>query len=312
MINITTQNMRYAITVAKTGSFNKAANELFVSQSGISVAMMELEAILGFKVFVRSRNGATVTREGAEFIRDAEFTIAQYDLMNEKYAIPQVPKMRFSVSAQHYTFASAAFSELANMYDASTKYEFRFMETKTQEVISDVKNLISEIGIIYISEDNQAQIRRILKDADLVFAELFTTQPYVLVRENHPLATKSDVNTKDLVNYPSIIFGQEDLAPLFYSEEIQSALQTDKSLIISDRGALADLLSNTDAYLISSGLYMTACKTDTTLAIPLNIDKTISVGIVRHKKIVLSDICDRFCDLLQQTIRDHQIQGCAL
>jgi DNA-binding transcriptional LysR family regulator len=311
-MNITLQNMRYAIAVAKAGSFLQASKDLFVSHSSISTAVKDLETELGFSLFTRSKSGVVVTREGAEFIRDAELTIAQNDLMIEKYAAHHVSKIRFSVSAQHYTFASAAFSELANMYGDGMKYEFRLMETTTHEVISDVKNLISEIGILYISEDNQKQLRHILKDADLEFTELFTTRPYVLVRDEHPLAKQSSISMQDLSCYPAINFGQEDLAPLFYSEEIQCALQTDMTLIISDRGALADLLCNTDAYLISSGLYMTACKTDTTVSIPLNINKLIRIGIVRHKDTMPTDVCGQFCGLLTQTIKDHSMIGCAI
>jgi DNA-binding transcriptional LysR family regulator len=306
---ITMQNMRYAITVAETGSFLQASKELFVSQSTVSCAIKELESQIGFALFERSKSGTVITRQGAEFIRDAELTLEQHDQMTEKYSIPQIAKDRFSVSAQHYTFASAAFSELVNLYDDDTKYEFRLMETKTKEVISDVNRRIAEIGILYISEDNEVQIERILRDADLEFTELFETRPYVLVGGDHPLKKRSGVSLQDLSEYPSINFGQEDLSPLFYSEEALQILQCEKSLIISDRGALADLLSNTRAYLISSGIYMTSCKSDTTVAIPLDCDKVIRVVIVRQKETIPTEVCVKFCELLIQTIKNHQTPG---
>ncbi|MDR0852112.1 MAG: LysR family transcriptional regulator [Clostridiales Family XIII bacterium] len=304
MPKITLQQIEYAIAVSEAGSIGQAAKALFISPSGLSATIKELEQALGFSVFDRSHSGVMITEEGAEFCREAEQLLKQTELLENKFSGRTETQRRFSVSAQHYSFASAAFARLARKYRGEN-YKFRLMETKTREVLSDVKHLVSEIGLLYTSDDNAIYIDQFLKEDDLVFHELFETHPYVLVGDENPLRKMPSVSLKDLEAYPCIIFGQEHLDPLYFSEEILSALQRKESLIISDRGALADLLDHTDAYLISSGLYMTACKSDTTVAVPLDVDKVIRIGIVRRKDTVETPVCADFRALLLRTISDH-------
>ena len=65
---MTFQQLRYIVEISKCGSINKAAQKLFLSQSGISTAVRELEEELGIKFFVRSNRGVEFTPEGKEFL----------------------------------------------------------------------------------------------------------------------------------------------------------------------------------------------------------------------------------------------------
>lgn len=82
--------------------------------------------------------------------------------MEARYLNEKTVKQRFSVSTQHYTFAANAFVELVKEFGAD-EYEFTINETKTWEIIEDVKNLHSEIGIIYLSNYNEAVLRKIFE-----------------------------------------------------------------------------------------------------------------------------------------------------
>ena len=61
---MTFQQLTYVVEISKCGSINKAAHKLFLSQSGISTAVRELEEELGIKFFVRSNRGVEFTPEG--------------------------------------------------------------------------------------------------------------------------------------------------------------------------------------------------------------------------------------------------------
>ena len=54
---MTFQQLTYVVEISKCGSINKAAQKLFLSQSGISTAVRELEEELGIQFFVRSNRG---------------------------------------------------------------------------------------------------------------------------------------------------------------------------------------------------------------------------------------------------------------
>ena len=61
---MTFQQLTYVVEISKCGSINKAAHKLFLSQSGISTAVRELEEELGIKFFVRSNRGVEFTPDG--------------------------------------------------------------------------------------------------------------------------------------------------------------------------------------------------------------------------------------------------------
>lgn len=65
---MTLLQLKYISTVAKYGSFCKAAQALYVSQPGISKMVCALEEELGITIFVRSAAGITLTAEGRELL----------------------------------------------------------------------------------------------------------------------------------------------------------------------------------------------------------------------------------------------------
>ena len=64
---MTLQQMNYVITISETGSFNRAAEKLYIAQPSLSSAVHELEKELGVILFNRGGKGATLTADGASF-----------------------------------------------------------------------------------------------------------------------------------------------------------------------------------------------------------------------------------------------------
>ena len=60
--------LKYAIRVAETGSINKAASNLFISQSVLSTSIRNLEKELGHEIFARSSKGIEITPYGRIFL----------------------------------------------------------------------------------------------------------------------------------------------------------------------------------------------------------------------------------------------------
>ena len=58
------QELRYVVAVAQAGSINKAALNLYVSQSTLSRAVQEVEAQIGISLFQRTNKGAIPTHDG--------------------------------------------------------------------------------------------------------------------------------------------------------------------------------------------------------------------------------------------------------
>ena len=60
---MTLLQMSYILEVDRCGSINRAAQNLFVSQSALSSAIAEVERELGITIFHRSNRGIALTRE---------------------------------------------------------------------------------------------------------------------------------------------------------------------------------------------------------------------------------------------------------
>ena len=72
-------HMKYAVEVARIGSINKAAEQLYIAQPNLSRCIKELEADLGIVIFDRTFKGMKLTPDGEEFIHYAQKVLSQID-----------------------------------------------------------------------------------------------------------------------------------------------------------------------------------------------------------------------------------------
>ena len=133
------QQLQYIIKIVETGSMNEAAKQLFITQPSLSNAVKDLENEMGIEIFIRNPKGITLTRDGMEFLSYARQVVEQIDLLSERYKNPVGSRELFSVSSQHYAFVVEAFVSLLKKSDME-KYELFLRETRTWEIIDDVKN----------------------------------------------------------------------------------------------------------------------------------------------------------------------------
>ena len=168
---MTLQQLRYAITIADCGSMNEAAKHLFISQPSLSETMKELENEIGFDIFLRSNRGIIITPEGEEFLGYAREVTEQFGLLQAKY-IDKVTREKFDVSTQHYTFAVKAFVETVKQVGMD-RYEFAVHETMTADVIENVKNFKSEIGVLYLNDFNEKVLTKLFLRTNLFHVFFF-------------------------------------------------------------------------------------------------------------------------------------------
>lgn len=305
MIKMTLQQMKYAIEIARCGSMNIAAQKLFITQPSLSKALRELENELGISVFERTNRGVNVTTEGSEFLGYARQVIEQMELVEKRYhsSVPAAP--HFSVSTQHYAFAVNAFVDLIHQYDVSA-YKFTLRETRTHEIIEDVRNLRSEIGILYLNAFNRKVLRKIFRESQVAFTELFTARPHVFVSAVNPLTKLEKVRLADLEPYPCLSFEQGEYNSFHFSEEILSTVYHAKTIQVSDRATLFNLLIGLNGYTISTGVLSADLNGNDIVAVPLDVDERITVGWISHKNVHLSRLAEDYLKALQASVADYR------
>ncbi len=301
---MTLQQLRYVIEIVNCGSMNAAAEKLYVTQPSLSNAVKELEKELGIEIFLRSNRGISLSAEGAEFLGYARQVVEQAELLEQRYTDKKPSRRLFSVSTQHYAFSVNAFVNLIRDYNQN-EYEFTLRETQTHDIIEDVKNLRSEIGVLYLNDFNEKVLIRILRESNLGFHPLFEAKPHVFVSNAHPLSGNASVRLEDLTPYPCLSFEQGVYNSFYYSEEILSTVYHPKSILVSDRATLFNLLIGLNGYTISTGILSEDLNGRNIISIPLVSDEVIRVGYIAQKGMGLSAMAEAYIANLR-----HYISTC--
>ena len=264
---------------------NEAAKQLFITQPSLSNAVRDLENEMGIEIFIRNPKGITLTKDGMEFLSYARQVVEQTQLLEERYKNPVAHRELFSVSAQHYAFVVNAFVSLLKKSDME-KYELFLRETRTWEIIDDVKNFRSEIGVLFLNSYNRDVLSKMLDDSHLIATHLFTAQ-----------------QLSDLEDFPYLSYDQGTHNSFYFSEEILSQEHHKKSIVVSDRATLFNLLIGLDGYTIATGILNSNLNGDNIVSIPLDIDDPIELVYIQHEKASLSKMGERFIEYLIEEVK---------
>ena len=298
---MTLQQLKYVIEVADRGSITEAAKSLFIAQPSLSAAIHELEEEIGVTLFLRSNRGVLITPEGSEFLGYARQVVQQAALIEDKYIAHSALRQRFCISTQHYSFTAGAFVELVRAQGGEA-YEFILREGKTYDTINDVRTLRSEMGVIYMCNFNEAVISKMLREANLVFSELLTAKPHIFVGRNNPLAARERVTLEDIMPLPCLTYEQGDQNAFYFSEEILSTLNHEKSIKVTDKSTIVDLMVGTDGYTISSGICPSYLRGDEIISIPLEVDELIRIGVITHRDYRPTKLGQMYLDILHRVV----------
>ena len=297
---MTLQQLKYVVTVAEQGSISGAAKELFISQPSLTNAIKELEKEMQITIFHRTNKGIIVSGEGDVFLAYARQVLEQADLLKEKFLNVKKQSPRFSVSCQHYSFAVNAFVDLVKQYDAS-QYNFILRETQTGEIIDDVAQGKSEVGILYLSAHNEEVLTKLMKKNGLVFEELFVAEPHVFICREHPLANKKEITLDDLQPYPYLVYEQGERNSFYFAEEFLSMLDFPKNIQVRDRATLFNLVIGLNGYTVSSGVISKELNGENIIAKPLLVDEYMKIGTITQKNMAPS----RYGAVYMEALRHH-------
>ncbi len=302
---MTLQQLRYVVEVAQCGSISRAAQNLFVTQPSLSKAIADLEEEMGITIFYRTNRGVGLTEEGTKFLSYARQVTEQANLLEQKYKYGTPAKRVFAVSSQHYAFVVNAFVELVKEY-GKDKYEFSLRESRTADILEDVRTGRSDLGVLYLSRFNHDVLQRIIKNADLKFTPIFTVKPHVFVSRDNPLSGQNQVTLEELKKYPRLSFEQGLNNSFYFSEEIHSTEESPKNIVVTDRATLFNLLIGLNGYTISSGVLSEDLNGSSIVSIPLVSDERMDIGYLSQEDRPLGELSQRYLEHLNNYIAQYK------
>ena len=292
---MTLTQMRYAITVADSKSMNEAARNLFISQPSLSSSIKELEREAGIEIFRRTNRGICLTPDGEEFIGYARQVVEQYQLIESNYVTKESVKKKFAVSMQHYSFAVVAFVEMVKQFGME-EYEFAIHETKTFEVIEDVKTFRSEIGILFINEFNRKVMMKIFRECGLEFHAILDCGIYVYLWKGHPLAGREEIALEELGEYPCLSFEQGEYNSFYFAEEVLSTYEYKQLIKANDRATMLNLAVGLNGFTLCSGILCEELNGSDYCAVKLKSDEVMTIGYIVRSGVAISPLGEKYLE----------------
>ena len=291
------QQLRYVVAIANSGTFREAAEKMYVSQPSLSISVRDLEKELGFKIFRRTSSGTFLTRRGMEFYEKAQELVKGFDVFQNQYANPEEEKDEFSIASQHYDFLPPTITTFSQRYPDYKN--FRIFESTTVQILDEVAQGHSEIGIIYLNNQNQKGIMQRIEKLGLEVTELIPFQTHIYLREGHPLAKKKELVMDDLVDLPTVRFTQEKDEYLYYSENFVDTSASSQMFNVTDRATLNGILERTNAYATGSG-FLDSDSVNGITVIPLNDNLNNRMVYVKREEVELSQAGTLFVEVMQE------------
>ena len=131
MLDISVKQMKYTVEIARCGSINQAAQNLFVTQSSLSKAMKELENVLGYPVFQRGPAGTTVTEEGREFLQTAEEIVYKLERLERQTCLRKEQRACMNISIPRAAYITYAFTKFFQQIQNLDQIQINISETNS-------------------------------------------------------------------------------------------------------------------------------------------------------------------------------------
>ena len=290
------QQLRYVVAIANSGTFREAAEKMYVSQPSLSISVRDLEKELGFKIFRRTSSGTFLTRRGMEFYEKAQELVKGFDVFQNQYANPEEEKKEFSISSQHYDFLPPLITQFSVLYPENR--DFRIFESTTVQILDEVAQGHSELGIIYLNKQNTKGIMQRVDKLGLEVIDLIPFQTHIYLRKGHPLAKKESLVMEDLAHLPTVRFTQEKDEYLYYSENFVDTSSSSQLFNVTDRATLNGILERTDAYATGSG-FLDSQSVNGITVIPLIDDLNNKMVYVKREEVDLSPVAEKFVQVME-------------
>ena len=201
---------------------------------------------------------------------------------------------------QHYTFAVNAFVRLVRQFGMD-EYEFAVHETRTYEVIEDVRDFKSEIGILYLNDFNRKVLTKLFQEYNLEFHELFSCGIFVDMWKGNPLASKDEITLEELAEYPCLAFDQGSNNSFHFAEEVLSTYEYKQLIRANDRATMLNLMVGLNGYTLCSGIICEELNGSDYCAVPLKSDEEMTIGYLMHKGTTLSTLGRKYLEELKQS-----------
>ena len=194
------QHIRAFVTVARTGSFAKAAAQLHLSPSALTVQVQQLEAWLGIALLDRGPRHLELTQAGRQNMGPMEKLLMDLDnIVSHTHDLAGLRRGVVELAALPSLCSGVLPKVLRGFNDSHPGIEIRLRDVVAQRIDELVRNGDADFGLGV----------RARNGAGLAFRPLLVDRLCLYLPVDHPLAAKADVRLADLSGLPMILTGRD-------------------------------------------------------------------------------------------------------
>ena len=194
------EQLQYFVQVVESHSFNRAAQQLNITQPALTNAIRALEEELGVQLLVRSRKGCVPTAWGVHIYDDCKSLLAELAARIASWKSPEagsrepvlVPVVAIPSACNYLT--ERVFPP---MKQALSMVDVVLHEAVVYELASFLQKGRAHVGVTAFSEGEAARLIGQYRDMGFVSEPLMEDEYYVFLSSRHPLAAKESLSVED-------------------------------------------------------------------------------------------------------------------
>jgi LysR family carnitine catabolism transcriptional activator len=191
----TMKQLKAFVAIAQARNFAEASRRVHLSQPALSIAIKNLEEIVGGRLLARTTRSLSLTPEGEAFYPIAQRLLADWDnAFNDINNLFSMRRGKLSVAAMPSFASSLLPGALAHYRSEHPNIDIAVHDVLAENVVDMVRAGRVEIGISFDPGEYD----------DLNFEALFEDKFFVATPKQHALLNKNKIGLQDLKAYPFI------------------------------------------------------------------------------------------------------------
>ena len=282
---MTLNQLEYFCAVCRYHSITRAANELYVSQPTISVAIRNLENEFHIRLFNHGKNQLALTPEGEAFYKKADHLLHYSQDLYSEFSLTARGNESIRLGIPPI-LSTVFFPEIMLAFQEKTHIPLQLFEYGSVRACKMVESEELDLAIANLDFYN----------VDKFHYQVMKTDSHVYcVSKTNPLAKKDSITFEMLADQPSILFNTDSvqnrtIMSRFHAAEITPNIIMYSSQISTARKYILEDIAG--AFFYSS----VPLSCDDIIKIPIEPEITSRIGIIWKKGVYVRDSVTRFIE----------------
>ncbi len=243
-MNFSLRQIRYFLATAQLGQVSRAAEQLHVTQSAVTLSIRDLERDLGYALFKRESHGMELTDDGRQFLSHAlEIETAIDKVRNIARCNEMAGEITLAASSTVVGYFLA--EHIHRLSELHPRLQISILELDRQQIMAGL--LAGEFPLALLVTSN-------VHDPAIRTQTLFDSRRRLWVASGHPLLHQNEVHLADVVNEPLMLLTVDEAADAAARYWGQYGLQPNVRLRSTSIEAIRSMVANAQGIAIASDM----------------------------------------------------------